>query len=73
MKDKLVKTGHRKAYYRLRRGLKLGLLISVFALAFATPAIVAYSFAAQETQAQVNETKSDSEERGENAFPLESE
>ena len=52
MKDKLTRTGHKKAYYRFRSGVK-GFGVAVLALLlFATPVLIAYDVAARETLAE---------------------
>ena len=64
MKDKLVKTGHKKAYYRLRRFGKVSLFLVLFAAAFATPVLVTYSMNAEVTVAEHPQEESSSEAEG---------
>ena len=52
MKDKIVKTGHKKAYYNLRRFGKFSLFFALFAAAFATPVLVTYSVNAEPAVAE---------------------
>ena len=52
MKDKIVKTGHKKPYYTLRRLGKVSLFFALFAAAFATPVLITYSMNAQATAAE---------------------
>jgi len=52
MKDKIVKTGHKKAYYRLRRFGKVSLFFALFAAALATPVLITYSMNAEVTVAE---------------------
>ncbi len=52
MKDKLVKTGHKKRYYRLIGALK-GVGFSVLAIfALATPVFISYEMTAAEARAE---------------------
>ena len=51
MKDKLYKTGHKKAYYRFRNLGFGALFFSLFALIFATPLVVSYAVSVTEIKA----------------------
>ena len=70
MKDKLVKTGHKTAYDRLRFLGKAALALSLFSLLFATPMIVAYSLSAQELRAEPTSEASLPEESEESSIDL---
>ncbi len=59
MKDKLYKTGHKKAYYRLRRAMRLSLFAAALGLATAAPIIIAYGVENAKTEAmRAEESKS---------------
>ena len=57
MKDKLVKTGHRKPYYRMRAALMAFLLLLGVGSVCATPVLVTYAVS-HATYAQVEESSS---------------
>ena len=52
MKDKLYKTGHKKAYYRLRRTLRLSLFAIALGVTTAAPIIVTYGVESARAEAQ---------------------
>lgn len=59
MKDKLYKTGHKSAYYRLK-GFLLGTLFSLAALlACAMPVAITYAISRQETEARADVSASE--------------
>ena len=52
MKDKLYKTGHKKAYYRVRRAMRLSLFAIAAGLSTAAPILITYGVSVAEAQAQ---------------------
>lgn len=62
MKDKLVKTGHKKAYYRLRAfGLSLAALFGI-GLSASLPIFVTYEVSVSQTLAKEAEQKQEESE-----------
>ena len=68
MKDKLYKTGHKKAYYRLRRTMRLSLFALAIGASTAAPILITYGVesaraeAAQVKESESTETNNDSSE-----------
>lgn len=57
MKDKLYKTGHKKAYYRVRRAMRLSLFALAAGLSTAAPILITYGVSAAKAEArQVHES-----------------
>ena len=52
MKDKLYKTGHKKAYYRLRRTMRLSLFALVAGLSTAAPILITYGVSVAQAEAK---------------------
>ena len=52
MKDKLVKSGHRRHYYAFRRAAKATFAIAALALAASIPVMIAYGVSVAETRAE---------------------
>ena len=61
MKDKLSKTGHKKAYYRLRRTVRLSLFAIALGLTTAAPVMITYGVEAARATAQKAEDPSEIE------------
>ena len=62
MKDKLVRTGHKKFYYRMR-AFSRGLLFSILVLAaFSAPVLIAYGVNLYETKAEEAKVEESSEQ-----------
>ena len=65
MKDKLVRTGHKKMYYRLR-SFSRGLLFSILVLAaFSAPVLIAYGVNLYETKAEETKVEESSKQEDE--------
>ncbi len=52
MKDKLYKTGHKKAYYRVRRAMRLSLFALAAGLSTAAPILITYGVSIAKAEAQ---------------------
>lgn len=52
MKDKLYKTGHKKAYYRLKRTMRFSLFAMALGLATAAPVLITYGVESARAEAQ---------------------
>ncbi len=52
MKDKLYKTGHKKAYYRVRRAMRLSLFALAAGLSTAAPILITYGVSTAKAEAQ---------------------
>ena len=64
MKDKLYKTGHKKAYYRIRGALRaFGLSLAV-ALSLATPVLITYGVEQSRAEAVKQEQESEQTQEG---------
>ena len=61
MKDKLYKTGHKKAYYRLRRTVRLSLFAIALGLTTAAPVMITYGVETARAAAQKAEDPSEIE------------
>ncbi len=68
MKDKLYKTGHKKAYYRVRRAMRLSLFALALGFSTAAPILITYGVenaraeAAQMKESESSETSSENSE-----------
>ncbi len=60
MKDKLYKTGHKKAYYRIRAGLRITGLSLAVALSTATPVLITYGV--EQSRAEAAQASEESSE-----------
>ena len=56
MKDKLSKTGHKKAYYRLKRTMRLSLFALALGLTTAAPVLITYGVEVAKAESQKVET-----------------
>lgn len=52
MKDKLVKSGHRKYYYSFRRLGKMMFVVAALAVSASVPVLIAYGVSVKETLAE---------------------
>ncbi len=52
MKDKLSKTGHKKAYYRLKRTMRLSLFALALGLTTAAPVLITYGVEIAKAESQ---------------------
>ena len=52
MKDKLYKTGHKKAYYRVRRAMRLSLFALAAGLSTAAPILITYGVSVAQAEAK---------------------
>lgn len=62
MKDKLVKTGHRRHYYALRRFSKMAFAIAIMALVASVPVAIAYGVSVAEAKAESAKTENSEEQ-----------
>lgn len=69
MKDKLIKTGHKKSYYRMKRSLSFAFFASIFALALSLP--VAISIKTVQAKAEAAEETLSSQQNVEEPTLLE--
>jgi len=60
MKDKLYKTGHKKAYYRLRAALRITGLSLAIALSTAAPVLITYGV--EQSRAEAAQASEESSE-----------
>lgn len=70
MKDKLYKTGHKKAYYRVRRAMRLSLFALAVGLSTAAPILITYGVSIAKAEAQQTKESEARPESGESEADL---